>query len=253
MKIKNIKISNHNPLIVAEISGNHNGSLSMLKKTILAAKEIGVDAIKLQTYTARDLTINVKKKNFLVKNVTNKWKNKYLFDIYKKGQTPIEWHKEIFNYCNNLDILCFSSPFSENALGVLEKNNCPAYKIASLEITNTNLLKKIAETSKPTIISTGAATIKEISRAIKIFKGNKNLALLKCTVDYPCSNKDANINSIKTLKEKFKNIEIGFSDHTTGFVAAISAIATGASIIEKHFILSKKIDSVDNFFFIRQK
>jgi pseudaminic acid synthase len=250
MKIKSFIISKNNPFIVAEISGNHNGNISLLKKTILAAKNSGVDAVKLQTYSAKDLTINTKNKKFLVKNVKNKWKNKYLFNIYKRAQTPIDWHKVIFNYCKKIDVLCFSSPFSVEAVEELENIGCPAYKVASLEITNKRLLKKIATTGKPTIISTGGSNIKEISEALSFFKGNKNLALLKCTIDYPCKNTNANVNGVKTLRKKFKNVEVGFSDHTNDFVAAITAVALGASIIEKHFILDNKINSVDNFFSI---
>jgi pseudaminic acid synthase len=248
MQIKNIKISCSKPFIVAEISGNHNGSLSLLKKTILAAKRSGVDAVKLQSYQPEDLTLNIKRKIFKVKGVKNKWKNKYLYDIYNEGQTPLRWHKNIFDFCKKKKILCFSSPFSEKTVSYLEKLNCPAYKVASLEITNFQLLKRLAKTKKPIIISTGASNIKEISTALSFFKNKKNIAILKCTVDYPCENKNANINSIKTLKKTFKNIEVGFSDHTQDPVAAIIAINNGASIIEKHFIINKKINSVDNFF-----
>ena len=248
MRIKNFEISSKNPFIVAEISGNHNGKLSVLKKTILAAKNCGVDAVKLQSYEPADLTLNVKKNSFKIKNVSNKWKNKYLHDVYSKGQTPMKWHKNIFSFCKKKKILCFSSPFSERTVEFLEKLNCPAYKVASLEITNLQLLKKLAKTKKPVIISTGAASIKEIKNALKIFKNKKNIALLKCTVDYPCKNVDANINSIETLKRVFKNIKIGFSDHTEDPLAAIVAISKGACIIEKHFIISRKINSVDNFF-----
>lgn len=248
MKIKNIKISSSKPFIVAEISGNHNGSLALLKKTILAAKRCGVDAVKLQSYQPEDLTLNIKRNIFKIRDVKNKWKNKFLYDIYNKAQTPLKWHKNIFDFCKKKKILCFSSPFSEKAVSYLEKLNCPAYKVASLEITNFQLLKRLSKTKKPIIISTGASTIKEISSALSFFKNKKNVAILKCTVDYPCENKNANINSIKTLKKKFKNIEVGFSDHTQDPVAAIVAINNGASIIEKHFIINKKINSVDNFF-----
>tara|TARA_B100000900_G_scaffold407874_1_gene421249 strand:+ start:2023 stop:3051 length:1029 start_codon:yes stop_codon:yes gene_type:complete len=248
MKISNRNINNKDPFIVAEISGNHNGSFSLLKKTILEAKKCKVDAVKLQSYTPDDLTLNVTKKDFKIKNVKNKWKNKYLYQVYSKGQTSFIWHKKIFQFCKKIGIICFSSPFSEDTVDKLEELNCPAYKIASLEITNLNLLKKISKTKKPVIISTGASTLKEINKAVNIFKGNKNLAILKCTVDYPCKNSDVNLNSLKTLKKNFSNLKIGFSDHTEGFIAATTAISLGASIIEKHFIYDKKINSVDNFF-----
>ena len=248
MKIKKRVITNKNPFVVAEISGNHNGDFSLLKKTIIEAKKCNVDAIKLQSYSPDDLTLNVRKKNFLIKKVKNKWRNKYLYEIYNKAQTSFEWHEKIFRFCNNIGIICFSSPFSEEMVDKLETINCPAYKVASLEITNLELLKKISKTKKPVIISTGASTLKEIFNAVKIFKNNKNLAILKCTVDYPCKNSDANLNSLITLRNKFNKLQIGFSDHTIGTIAATTAIAFGASIIEKHFIYDKKINSVDNFF-----
>jgi pseudaminic acid synthase len=248
MKILSRIINRKNPFIIAEISGNHNGSYLLLKKTVLAAKKCGVDAIKLQFYSPEDLTLNVKKKDFLIKNVDNKWRNKYLYEIYNKGQTLHEWHKKIFKYCNKIGIICFSSPFSEEAVDKLEQINCPAYKIASLEITNLGLLKKISRTKKPVFISTGASKLKEIKNAVKIFKNNKNIVILRCTVDYPCKISDVNLNSLITLKNNFKTFEVGYSDHTVGSIAATTAISIGASVIEKHFIYDKKIKSIDNFF-----
>lgn len=248
MKIDNFNISSKNPFFVAEISGNHAGNKNILKKTIISAINSGVNAIKLQSYTPEDLTINTKNKDFLIKGSKNKWDKKYLYDIYKKGQTPIEWYKVALEICKKKKILCFSSPFSVNTVEKLQKLKCPVYKIASLEITNLPLLKKVAETKKPVIISTGGATLKEIKKAVKIFVKNKNIALLKCTVNYPANLKDSNLLTIKDLKKKFPKCEIGFSDHTIGDVAAITAISLGASIIEKHFVLNKKINSIDSFF-----
>jgi len=236
------------PFIVAEISGNHNGSFSTLKKTVNAAIKCGVDAIKLQTYKPEDLTLNIKKKDFLVKNSATRWNKNYLFDIYKKGQTPIKWYKKIFNICKKKKILCFTSPFNSQTVKELEKLNCPAYKVASLEITNYPLLKTISKTKKPVILSTGGATLKEIRNALKIFNKNKNIALLKCTVKYPAKPEISNLKTIESLKKKFKKITIGFSDHTIGSVASILAVSLGAKIIEKHFILDNKINSIDNFF-----
>ena len=248
MKIKNFKLSSKNPLFVAEISGNHAGSKSLLKKTINSAIKAGANAIKLQSYLPDDLTINSKKKDFLINGTKNKWEKKYLFEIYQKGQTPLDWFREAFNLCKQKNILCFSSPFSIHTVDELQKLKCPVYKIASLEITNIPLLKKIAQTKKPVIISTGGATLNEIKKAVKIFKKNRNVALLKCTVKYPAKLSDSNLITIRDLVKKFKNHEIGFSDHTIGYIAAVSAVSLGASIIEKHFVLDKSIDSIDNFF-----
>ena len=248
MQINNFKITNSNPFIVAEISGNHAGNYNLLKKTINAAVKSGANAVKLQSYSPKDLTLNSFNKDFIVKGVKNKWNKKYLYSLYENGQTPLFWIKKIFRFCKNKKILCFASPFSITSVKELKKLNCPVYKVASLEITNYPLLKEIAKTRKPVIISTGAATLKEIKYALSFFKKNKNIALLKCTVNYPAELDNLNLKTIIDLKKKFKNIEIGYSDHTIGNIAAVSAVSLGASIIEKHFTLSKKINSIDNFF-----
>lgn len=248
MIIAKKKILAEPPFIVAEISGNHNGKFGILKKTVNAAIKCGVDAIKLQTYKPEDLTLKIKKKDFLVKGTAAKWDKKYLFEIYKKGQTPIKWYKKIFQICKKKKKLCFTSPFNPQTIKELEKLGCPAYKIASLEITNHSLLKAISKTKKPVIISTGGATLTEIKRALNIFKKNKNVALLKCTVKYPAKPEITNLKTIESLQKKFKKIIIGYSDHTVGTAASILAVSLGAKIIEKHFILNKKINSIDNFF-----
>tara|TARA_X000000950_G_scaffold231004_1_gene279429 strand:- start:1228 stop:2274 length:1047 start_codon:yes stop_codon:yes gene_type:complete len=243
---KNILIKS--PFIVAEISGNHSGRFEILKKTVNAAIKCGVDAIKLQTYKPEDLTLKTRKKDFLVRGTAAKWDKKYLFEIYKKGQTPVHWYKKIFQLCKRKKKLCFTSPFNPQTIKELEKLGCPAYKIASLEITNLGLLKAISKTKKPVIISTGGATLAEINSALKIFKKNKNVALLKCTVKYPAKPEVSNLKTIESLQKKFKKITVGFSDHTIGTTASILAVSLGAKIIEKHFILNKKINSIDNFF-----
>lgn len=248
MKIKKTKISNKNPFFVAEISGNHAGKYSLLKKTIIAAKKSGASAVKLQSYSPDDLTLNTNKSDFIVKGTKNKWNKKSLYQLYQKGQTPVKWLKKIFKFCKKQNIICFASPFSLYSVQELEKLNCPVYKIASLEINNVPLLEAISKTKKPVIISTGGSTLKEIKNALKYFRKNKNVALLKCTVNYPANLNELNLNTIQDLKKKFKNIEIGYSDHTIGNIASITAISLGASIIEKHFTYSKKIDSIDNFF-----
>lgn len=248
MIIAKKNILTRTPFVVAEISGNHNGKFGILKKTVNAAIKCGVDAIKLQTYKPEDLTLKIKKKDFLVKDSAAKWNKKYLFEIYKKGQTPIKWYKKIFQICKRKKILCFTSPFDPQTVKELEKLSCPAYKIASLEITNHSLLKSISKTKKPVIISTGGASLIEIKNALKIFKKNKNVALLKCTVKYPAKPESLNLKTIESLQNKFKNTTIGFSDHSIGTTASILAVSLGAKIIEKHFILNKKINSIDNFF-----
>ena len=248
MKISNYKISNKKPFIVAEISGNHAGKYNLLKKTIVTAIKCGASAVKLQSYSPDDLTLNTLKRDFIVKGAKNKWNKKYLYKLYEEGQTPLNWLKKIFKFCKSKRIICFASPFSINSVKELEKLNCPVYKIASLEITNFPLLKEISKTNKPVIISTGGATLDEIKYALTFFKKNKNIALLKCTVNYPADLDQLNLNTILDLKNQFKNLEIGYSDHTVGDIAAISAVSLGASIIEKHFTYSKKINSIDNFF-----
>ena len=253
MRIKNFIINSKNPFIVAEISGNHKGDYILLKKTINAAIKSGANAVKLQSYTPDDLTLNSKKDDFIVTGANNQWNKKNLYNLYKKGQTTHDLLKKIFEYCKVKNILCFASPFSISSVKELEKLKCPIYKIASLEITNIPLLKEVSKTNKPVIISTGGSNLNEIKSALNIFKYNKNVALLKCTVSYPANLSELNLFTIYDLKKKFKNIEIGYSDHTIGNVAAISAVTLGASIIEKHFILNRKIKSIDNFFSIDPK
>lgn len=248
MKINRLNISNKTPFFVAEISGNHAGKYSLLKKTIIAANKSGASAVKLQSYSPDDLTLNSNKNDFIVKGAKNKWNKKHLYELYQKGQTPVKWLKKIFKFCKQKNIICFASPFSTSSVQELEKLNCPVYKIASLEINNIPLLEAISKTKKPVIISTGGSTLKEIKNALKFFYKNKNVALLKCTVNYPANLNELNLNTIKDLKKKFKNMQIGYSDHTIGDIASITAVSLGASIIEKHFTLSKKIESIDNFF-----
>ena len=248
MRVGNFKIDKNNILYVAEISGNHAGKLNILKQTIRAAIKSGANAIKLQIYNAEDLTLNSKKKDFLINGTKNKWNKKYLFDIYKNGETPLNFFKKSLELCKKNKILCFASPFSIESVDNLERLNCPAYKIASLEITNFPLLKRIAKTKKPIFISTGWATLPEIYKAVKIFKNNKNICILKCSVSYPANTQEINLNTILDLRKRFKKSQIGYSDHTIGNNAAISAVTLGATVIEKHFILNKNINSIDNFF-----
>ena len=250
MKILNNKISIYNPpFIIAEISGNHKGSLKRAFKIIKKAKEIGVSAVKLQTFDLDEMTINSKNKNFIINDKTSPWYKKNLYQLYKVAQTPKKWHQEIFKYCKKIGIICFSSVFDLKSLSFLESLKVPAYKIASFENNHFPLIEKVAETNKPVIISTGMTKINEIKEIVKIFKSkrNNNFALLKCTSSYPTDPVESNILAIKTLINKF-NCEVGLSDHTKGIGAAVASVAVGASIIEKHIVLKKNDGSVDEDF-----
>ena len=231
------------------MSGNHNGSLKKALEIVKEASKAGADAIKLQTYTAETITINSKSRDFIIHDKKSLWKKERLYNLYKKAHTPWSWHKKIYDLAKKLNLVCFSSPFDETAVDFLEKLNTPFYKIASFEITHLPLIKKVALTKKPMIISTGLASKKEIKEAIKIAKKNgcPQIILLKCTSAYPADITDTNILTIKDLKKSFK-CEVGFSDHTLGIGAPLAAISHGAKIIEKHFTISKSDKGVDSAF-----
>ena len=245
---KRIISKNHKPFIIAEMSGNHNGSLSKALKIVDLAAEAGVDAIKLQTFTAETITMKGSRKEFFIKDKKNIWKNNSLYDLYKKAETPWKWHKKIFDRAKKKKLIYFSSPFDETAVDFLESLNVPMYKVASFENNHFPLLKKIAETGKPVIMSTGLATLAEIKDSVDHLRkiGCKQLALLKCTSSYPANPNDLNLISIQKLKKIFK-CEVGFSDHSLGIGASITALAYGATIIEKHFTLKKDV-GLDGFF-----
>lgn len=253
MKIGKFDLNSDGVYIIAELSANHNGSIENAKKTIEAAKEIGASAIKLQTYTADTMTLNCQKEDFLIKQGTI-WDGKYLYDLYKEAYTPWEWHKELFEYARSIDIDIFSSPFDKSAVDFLEQFNPSAYKIASFEITDYELIRYTAQKGKPIIISTGIATIDEIQDAVNICReeGNNDIILLKCTSAYPAPLEDANLKMIPNLKSTF-GVEVGFSDHTIGSTAPITAVALGAKVIEKHFILDKSIGGPDADFSMDKK
>tara|TARA_B100001121_G_scaffold38941_2_gene33297 strand:+ start:467 stop:1570 length:1104 start_codon:yes stop_codon:yes gene_type:complete len=242
---KNLTISNSSKcLIVAEISANHGGSLKILKKTILKAKEIGADAVKIQTYEASTMTLNCKNRNFFIDD-NSIWKGKYLFDLYKKAETPFKWHKEIFDFAKKNKVLLFSAPFDLTAVKLLQDLKCPLYKIASPEIQDLELIKKVSSTGKPIIISTGIANEKDISNALKICHKNKNskIILLNCISSYPSRNNELNLNYINKLK-KYSNL-VGYSDHSMSDLPSIISVSLGAKVIEKHFVLNNKIKSPD--------
>ena len=238
------------PFFVAEISANHNGSLFHAKKLIRIAKRYGADAVKLQTYTPDTLTIKSNRPDFKIRG--GLWNGKRLWDLYEKAQTPFEWHKELFNYAKKLKITCFSTPFDESAVDLLESLNCPFYKIASFEINHIPLIKRVSRAKKPIIISTGMANLKEIDLAYRTAKKNgaKEIILLYCVSNYPSKISDYNFNNIKILKKRY-NCKVGFSDHSTDNKVVAAAVVAGAEVIEKHIALDGQKKGFDLAFSLK--
>jgi pseudaminic acid synthase len=235
-------------LIIAELSANHNHDIDIAKKSILMAKQSGADAIKIQTYTADTLTINCRNEYFMIKG--GLWDGYSLYDLYKEAFTPWEWHKELFRYAReDVGIDIFSSPFDLTAVDFLERFNPSYYKIASFEIFDIALIEYAARKCRPIIISTGIATLADIELAVSSCRkaGNDNITLLKCTSAYPAPIEEANLLTIPNLRETF-GVEVGLSDHTIGSNSAIAAVAVGADMIEKHFILDRKNGGPDASF-----
>ena len=246
MTIGNYKIDQTSPVfIIAELSANHNGSLDVAIETIRAAKRAGANAIKLQTYTADTLTLNVRNDDFKISGGTL-WDDRYLYDLYKEAYTPWEWHQALFDVAKEEGLICFSSPFDKTAVDFLENLGVPAYKIASFEITDIPLIEYVASKGKPIIISTGIAELDDIHLALDACKrmGNSDIALLKCTSSYPAPVDEANMIMVKDLAESF-GVVAGLSDHTLGSTVPIVATVLGAKIIEKHFILNHDIGGPD--------
>ena len=245
-------IKNKIPFLVAEISANHCGNINLAKKLIKCAKDNGADAAKLQTYTADTMTIQSNKKYFKIKN--GLWKGYDLWNLYNEAHTPLEWNKKLFDYGKKLGITIFSTPYDETAVNLLEKLKCPMYKVASFEITDLLLIKKISQTKKPIIISTGMASMEEIELAYRTAKnyGAKNITLLYCVSNYPSKNTDFNLNNIKILKNKFK-CRVGLSDHSKDNRVAIAAVAAGAEVVEKHIALDKQKRGLDIEFSLKGK
>jgi len=250
MKIGNFDLEKDGIYIIAELSANHNGSFQNALDTIKAAKEIGANAIKLQTYTADTLTLDCKKNDFMIDGGTL-WDGKNLYELYQEAYTPWKWHKKLFDYAREIGIDIFSSPFDKIAVDFLEQFNPPAYKIASFEITDYELIRYTASKGKPMIISTGIATIDEIQDAVDICRseGNDDIVFLKCTSAYPAPLEEANLTMIPNLAQTF-GVLSGFSDHTLGSTAPITAMTLGAKVIEKNFIHEKSIDRADADFSI---
>lgn len=239
--------------IIAELSANHNGSLTNAIETIRAAKRAGANAIKLQTYTANTITIDSKKSDFLIDNGSI-WDGKNLYELYKEAYTPWEWHPELFKVAEQEGLICFSSPFDFTAVDFLESLNVPCFKIASFEITDIPLIEYVASKGKPIILSTGIASKSDIELALSTIRKQRvnDIALLKCTSSYPAPIDEANLIILQDYKKKF-NVIPGLSDHTLGNVAPVVAVCLGAKIIEKHLILDKKIGGPDSTFSLDEK
>ena len=235
------------PFFIAEISANHLGSFSRAKDLVIAAADAGATAVKFQTYTADTMTLNID--SLRISKDHELWGGRTLYELYEEAHTPWDWHSELFELCRRLNVIPFSSPFDLTAVNFLESLDCPIYKIASLETSDHALIKKVAETGKPMIISTGATTWEEIKDLVELIKktGNTNLTLLVCTSSYPANPVDSHLNRISTLK-KFFEVEVGLSDHTLGIGVSLAAIGMGAKVIEKHLTLKRSDGGPDAAF-----
>ncbi|KPH50397.1 pseudaminic acid synthase [Helicobacter pullorum] len=234
--------------LVAELSANHHQSKDIALKTIKAAKESGADAVKLQTYTPECLTLNCNSKYFQIQGTL--WEGKNFYQLYQEAMTPWEWHKDLFEYAKELGIICFSSPFSKEGVDFLEELGNPIYKVASFEIVDLELIEYMAKTKKPIILSKGIATKEEIKEALDVCKKEvKDITLLQCTSSYPAPLNEANLSLIPKMQKDF-GVKVGLSDHTLGITAPIVAASLGAKVIEKHFILDRKLGGPDSAFSI---
>lgn len=237
------------PFIIAEMSGNHNQSLERALEIVEAAAETGAHALKLQTYTADTLTLDISEGEFFIGDPKSLWQGTSLYKLYQQAYTPWEWHKPIFDRCKELGLICFSTPFDETAVDFLETLDVPAYKIASFENNHLPLIRKVAATGKPMIISTGMATVAELDEAVSAARdaGCRDIILLKCTSTYPATPDNTNILTIPHMRELFR-CEVGLSDHTMGVGVAVASVALGATVIEKHFTISRADGGVDATF-----
>jgi pseudaminic acid synthase len=253
--MKEIKMTNHKtgldcpPLVVAEMSGNHNQSLERALEIVEAAARIGAHALKIQTAKPDTMTLNINRDEFCINDPKSLWFGKSLYQLYELAYTPWEWHKPIFDRCRELGLIGFSTPFDESAVDFLESLQVPLYKIASFENTDLPLIRRVAQTGKPMIISTGMATIAELDDTVRTARaaGCQDLTLLKCTSTYPANPENTNLLTIPHLRDLF-NVQVGLSDHTMGIGAAIASVALGVTVIEKHFTLSRVDGGVDSAF-----
>lgn len=239
----------HRPYVIAEMSGNHNQSLDRALAIVDAAADAGADAIKLQTYTAETMTLDSTAPGFVIDDPKSLWAGRQLYELYEEAHTPWDWHEAIFERATARGLHAFSTPFDETAVDFLETLDVPAYKIASFECTDLPLIRKVAATGKPMIISTGMATLAEIDETVRTARaaGAHDIVLLKCTSTYPATPANTNLNTIPVLRQAF-GCEVGLSDHTMGCGAAIAAVALGAVVVEKHFTLARADGGVDSTF-----
>lgn len=239
---------NHPPFIIAEMSGNHNQSLDRALEIVKAAAGAGAHALKIQTYTADTMTLDIDEGEFYIENLSL-WKGISLYKLYQQAYTPWEWHKPIFDHSKELGMIAFSTPFDETAVDFLESLDVPCYKIASFENTDIPLIRKVAATGKPMIISTGMATVAELDETVRAAReaGGKDIILLKCTSTYPANPENTNILTIPHMRELFQ-CAVGLSDHTMGIGVAVASVALGATVIEKHFTLNRADGGVDSTF-----
>ncbi len=240
---------NHAPFIIAEMSGNHNQSLDRALAIVDAAAKAGAHALKLQTYTADTMTLDIREREFFIKDPKSLWQGRSLYELYQEAHTPWEWHKPIFDRCKEKGLVYLSTPFDSTAVDFLEDLKVPLYKIASFENIDIPLIRKVAKTGKPIIISTGMASIEELDLTVRTARENgcKDLILLKCTSSYPSIPQDSNIQTIPHLRDLF-NVEVGLSDHSMGLGVACASVALGATVIEKHFTLNRADGGVDSAF-----
>ena len=239
----------HPPFIVAEMSGNHNQSLDRALEIVDAAAKAGAHGLKIQTYTADTMTLDLKEDDFFISDPDSLWKGTSLYKLYQQAYTPWEWHKPIFDRCREHGMIGFSTPFDNTAVDFLEELDMPCYKIASFENTDIPLIRKVASTGKPMIISTGMATIAELDETVRVARENgcKELILLKCTSTYPSTPENTNYATIPHMRDLF-GCGIGLSDHTLGLGVAVASVALGVSVIEKHFTLRRADGGVDSTF-----
>lgn len=237
------------PFVVAEMSGNHNQSLERALEIVEASAKCGVHALKLQTYTADTMTLEMSEGEFYINDVNSLWQGSSLYQLYQQAYTPWEWHETIFKRCKELGIIGFSTPFDAKAVDFLESLEVPCYKISSFENTDLPLIRKVASTGKPMIISTGMATISELDEAVRAARtaGCQDLILLKCTSTYPAAPENTNLLTIPHMRDLF-NVQVGLSDHTMGIGAAVASVALGATVIEKHFTLNRADGGIDSDF-----
>jgi pseudaminic acid synthase len=255
MKNKDIQIgtrrigSEHPPFIIAEMSGNHNHSLERALNIVKAAADSGASALKIQTYTPETMTLNLNEREFHINDPNSIWKGKSLYELYGEAYTPWEWHKPIFDKARELGMIPFSTPFDDTAVDFLEDLGVECYKIASFENTDLPLIRKVAATGKPIIISTGMASVAELDETVRVAResGCKDLILLKCTSTYPATPQNTNILTIPHLRELF-GCHVGLSDHTMGVGVSVASVALGATVVEKHFTLNRKDGGVDSTF-----